>query len=42
MDQYFTAISLLGLRDQNLPPFKDARMKRYQSIRKMVDLIQTA
>lgn len=22
MDKYFTAISLLGLRDQNLPPFK--------------------
>ena len=22
MDNYFTAITLLGLRDQNLPPFK--------------------
>jgi hypothetical protein len=42
MDNYFTTIALLGLRDQNLPVFKDARLKRYKSIKKMVDLIQTA
>jgi len=42
MDNYFTAITLLGLRDQNLPPFKEARMRRYKSIRKMIDLIETA
>ena len=24
MDQYFTTIALLGLRDQNLPPFKSS------------------
>jgi len=42
MDNYFTTIALLGLRDQNLPPFKEARMKRYNSIRKMIDLIDVA
>jgi len=42
MDSYFTAITLLGLRDQNLPPFKEARLKRYKSIKKMVELIDTA
>ncbi|KAL4495053.1 hypothetical protein ABPG72_015753 [Tetrahymena utriculariae] len=41
MDNYFTAITLLGLRDQNLPPFKDARLQRYKSIKKMIDLIET-
>jgi len=33
---------LLGLRDQNLPPFKEARMRRYKSIKKMTDLLETA
>lgn len=42
MDHYFTTIALLGLRDQNLPPFKDARMRRYKSVKKMVDLIKVA
>jgi len=42
MDNYFTTLALLGLRDQNLPPFKEARMRRYKSIKKMVDLIETA
>jgi hypothetical protein len=42
MDNYFTTVTLLGLKDQNLPPFKEARMKRYNSIRKMIDLIETA
>lgn len=42
MDNYFTAMTLLGIRDQNLPPFKEARLKRYKSIRKMIDLIETA
>jgi len=42
MDSYFTVITLLGLKDQNLPPFKEARLKRYKSVKKMVDLIDTA
>ena len=51
MDHYFTAITLLGLRDQNLPPFKykltslfnrEARLKRYKSIKKMIELLDTA
>jgi len=42
MDYYYTAIALLGMRDSNLPPFKEARLKRYKSIRKMIDLIDTA
>lgn len=42
MDYYFTTIALLGLRDQNLPPFKDARLRRYKSVKKMVDLIKTS
>ncbi|CAD8208551.1 unnamed protein product [Paramecium octaurelia] len=42
MDNYFTIISLLGLRNQNLPPFREARLKRYKSIKKMVELIETA
>ena len=42
MDYYFTTIALLGLRDQNLPPFKDARLRRYKSVKKLVDLIKTS
>jgi len=42
MDYYFTTMTLLGLRAQTLPPFKEARLKRYNSIRKMIDLIDTS
>lgn len=42
MDNYFTFTSLLGLRDQNLPLFREARIKRLESVKKMVDLIDIA
>lgn len=41
MDNYYTVIALLGLRDQNLPPMKEARVDRYRSVKKMVDLLDT-
>jgi hypothetical protein len=45
MENYFTFTKLLGLRDSegaNLPIFKDARVKRYQSVEKMLDLLELA
>ena len=45
MDNYFTFTRLLGLRDSqrsNLPLFKDARVKRYESVSKLVELIEVA
>ena len=39
MDKYFTSIALLGLHDQNLPLFKDVRLKRLASIEKMNRLV---
>jgi hypothetical protein len=42
MDYYFTYVALLGLRDSNLPPFRDARVRRYKSVKKMVDLASIA
>jgi hypothetical protein len=42
MDSYFTFTTLLGLRDQNLPLFREARIKRLESVKKMVDLIEIA
>lgn len=42
MDYYATYITLLGLHDSNLPPFRDARVRRYKSVKKMVDLIDVA
>jgi hypothetical protein len=39
MEEYETHIRLLGLRDQNLPLFKETRVKRLQSIQKMQQLI---
>lgn len=42
MDYYFTYMNLLGIRDSNLPPFRDARLRRYKSVKKMVDLISIA
>ena len=45
MENYFTFTQLLGLRDSegaNLPIFKDARVKRYQSVEKMLGLLEIA
>ncbi len=42
MDYYFTYVALLGLLDSNLPPFRDARVRRYKSVKKMVDLLSIA
>jgi hypothetical protein len=45
MDNYFTFTQLLGLRDSeggNLPLFKDARARRFQSVERMLELIETA
>jgi hypothetical protein len=39
MENYFTFTRLLGLRDTegaNLPLFKDARVKRYQSVERLL------
>lgn len=42
MDQYITFTSLIGLRDQNLSPYRDARVQRYKSVERMMDLIEIA
>lgn len=45
MENYFTFTKLLGLRDPNganLPLFKDARLKRYASVEKIMDLLELA
>ncbi len=45
MENYFTFTQLLGLRDTegaNLPIFKDARLRRYQSVERMMDLLEIA
>jgi len=45
MDNYFTFTRLLGLRDtagSNLPLFKDARIKRYESVERLLELLETA
>lgn len=39
MENYSLSIMLLGLRDQNLPLFKESRVKRLESIQKMNKLI---
>jgi hypothetical protein len=39
MENYFMSMRLLGLYDQNLPVFKDARAKRLASIEKMNKLV---
>ena len=41
MDKYFTTYSLLGLNDGNLPVHRGMRHKRYESIEKMLDLLDT-
>lgn len=45
MENYFTFTTLLGLRGSeggNLPLFKDAKAKRYQSLQRIVDLLDVA
>lgn len=45
MENYFTFTRLLGLRDSegaNLPLFKDARVKRYQSVERIMELLEVA
>lgn len=39
MEDYYNAVLLLGLRDGNLPVFKETRVRRLQSIEKMSKLI---
>ena len=39
MDQYWTTVALLGLNDGNLPVHRGTRQKRYQSVEKMLDLL---
>lgn len=39
MDNYFIVKNLLGLDKGNLPVHKGMRQKRYQSIEKMLDLL---
>lgn len=42
MENYFTFTRLLSLRDSegaNLPLFKDARAKRYQSVERILELL---
>ena len=45
MENYFTFTRLLSLRDSdgaNLPLFKDARVKRYQSVERLLELLEVA
>jgi hypothetical protein len=45
MENYFTFTRLLSLRDSegaNLPVFKDARVKRYHSVEKLLQLLEVA
>jgi hypothetical protein len=39
MDNYYQIKSLLGINEGNLPVHKGMRQKRYQSIEKMLDLL---
>jgi hypothetical protein len=45
MENYFTFTRLLSLRDSegaNLPLFKDARSQRYQSVERILELLEVA
>ncbi len=45
MENYFTFTRLLSLRDSegaNLPVFKDARVKRYHSVQRLLELLEVA
>ena len=42
MERYFQTYALLGLNDGNLPVHRGMRQKRYESIEKMLDLLDVA
>ena len=42
MERYFTTIALLGVNDGNLPVHRGMRQQRYESIEKMLDLVDVA
>ena len=42
MEDYFTFTNLIGVRQANLSIYRDARVNRYKSVEKMMDLIQIA
>jgi len=42
MEEYKTSLRLLGLPDQNMPVFKEARARRLASIDKMLNMIAVA
>jgi len=42
MDNYTATIRLIGLKDQNLPPFKDMRLQRINSVQRIINLIRVA
>ena len=39
MENYFTTVALLGVNDGNLPVHRGMRQKRYESVEKMLDLL---
>ena len=39
MERYFTTMALLGVNDGNLPVHRGTRQKRYESVEKMLDLL---
>jgi hypothetical protein len=39
MERYFTTVALLGLEDGNLPVHRGMRNRRYESVEKMMDLL---
>lgn len=42
MEDYLTFTNLIGVRQANLSPYRDARVQRYKSVKKMMDLIEIA
>ena len=42
MERYFTTIALLGVDKGNLPVHRGMRQKRYESVEKMLDLLDVA
>jgi hypothetical protein len=39
MEKYDLSMHLLGVNEYNLPPFKDARIRRFKSIKKIKELM---
>ena len=42
MERYFTTIALLGVDEGNLPVHRGMRQRRYESVEKMLDLLDVA